>query len=142
MMIVTGQKERVGAWVAEQIGNEAPWHCYEAIGIEHENAIIGGVVIDNYIDGARCSIHCAGIGKKWLNREFLRVVFDYVFRQLGCNSVMNVVESRNADSMRFTSHVGFSEICRMVGSGDKGSDAVIFEMRKDDCRWIKSRIRK
>ena len=136
MSIVTGKKEYVGDWVSKLIGNTNPWHDYEAIGIERNGELIAGAVIDNYIPGARCSVHCAGTGKKWLTREFLFVVFDYVFRQLKCSAVMNIVDGTNVDSLRFTAHLGFSEVYRIKGGGKNGSDGVIFEMQKSSCRWI------
>lgn len=136
-MILCGQKERVGAWVAKIIGNKTPWVSYEAIGIEKDGEIIGGAVIDNYITEGRCSIHCAGIGKKWLSREFVFVVFDYVFRQLKCNAVINVIDGRNLASIKFTAHLGFKEVHRVKGGSANGADAVIFEMQKTECRWIK-----
>ena len=138
-MILCGQKERVGDWVANLIGNKTPWHCYEAIGIEKDGELIGGAVIDNYICSARCSIHCAGIGKKWLNREFLHVVFDYVFRQLKCNAVLNIIDGNNHASLKFTAHLGFKEIYRIQGGSYNGADAVLFEMKKTECRWIKTK---
>lgn len=136
-MIICGQKERVGLWVADRIGNLTPWHCFEAIGIEKDGNIVGGVVIDNYITEARCSIHCAGDGKNWLTREFLRVVFDYVFRQLKCNAVLNIIDGNNYASLKFTGHLGFKEIYRVKGGSQNGEDAVLMEMQKTDCRWIK-----
>ena len=138
-MILCGQKEFIGAWVAERIGNKTPWHCYEAIGIIKDGQIVGGAVIDNYIFEARCSVHCAGIGKKWMTRDFLPVVFDYIFRQLKCNAVLNIVDSNNHASIKFTSHVGFKEIYRIKNGSHNGGDAVLFEMQKDDCKWIKSK---
>lgn len=141
-MIITNQRERVGSWVADKIGNKTPWHLYEAIGIEKDGELIGGVVIDNYIHEARCSIHCAGIGRKWLNRKFLFIVFDYVFRQLKCNAVLNAIDGRNLDSIKFTSHLGFKEVHRVKGGSYNGADAVLFEMLKSDCRWIKPKEKK
>ena len=138
-MILFGQKERVGDWVADRIGNTTPWHDYEAIGIERNGVLVGGVVIDNYIPQARCSVHCAGIGGKWLNRNFLFVVFDYAFRQLQCNAVVNIVDGCNKASLKFTAHLGFSEVHRIKGGGKDGSDGVLFEMQKTDCKWIKPR---
>lgn len=135
-MILFGEKERVGEWVGKRIGNLTPWHSYEAIGIESGGDIVGGVVIDNYIPNARCSIHCAGKGKKWLNREFLFVVFDYVFRQLKCNAVVNIVNSNNVASLKFTRHLGFKDVHVILGGGGNGGDGVILEMRKSDCKWI------
>lgn len=138
-MIVCGQKELVGTWVGARIGNAQPWHDYEAIGLERDGELVGGVVIDNYIVGARCSVHCAGVGRRWLNREFLGVVFDYVFRQLDCRAIVNIVAGCNADSLRFTAHIGFREVHRIRGGGRDGSDGVIFEMQKSDCKWFTQR---
>lgn len=136
-MIITGQKELIGEWVGRKIGNAEPWHLYEAIGLLRDGKIVGGVVVDNMIAGARCSIHCAGEGRHWLTREFMFVVFDYVFRQLQCNAVVNIVDGSNTYSLRFTEHLGFSEVYRIKGGGKNGSDGVIFEMQKANCKWLK-----
>lgn len=132
--IVVGQNERVGDFVASRIGN-SKWVDYQAIGIEKDGEIIAGVVIDGYVPGARCSIHCAGDGKKWLTREFLAIVFSYVFQQIDCKVIVNPVNSSNKDSMRFTSHLGFKEVARIPG-GYVDGDLVIFALNKEDCRWI------
>lgn len=134
MAIITGQNERVGDFVADRIGN-SKWVDYQAIGIEKDGKIIAGVVIDGYVPHARCSIHCAGDGKRWLTREFLSIVFDYVFRQIDCKVIVNTVNSSNKDSMRFTSHLGFKERTRIAG-GYVDGDLVIFTLNKEDCRWI------
>lgn len=136
-MLIFGEKERVGDWVGRHIGNAHPWHDYEAIGIERNGQLVGGFVIDNYIAGARCSVHCAGIGRHWLTREALYAVFDYVFRQLACQAIVNIVAGCNAESRRFTAHLGFAEVHRIKGGGRDGSDGIIFEMQKTDCKWLK-----
>jgi RimJ/RimL family protein N-acetyltransferase len=136
--IVVGEKERISRWVAEKM-HRKDW-CgddYEAIGLEKDGVLVGGVVVDGYVKGARCSIHCSGDGRHWLNREFLGVVFRYVFEQLKCNVVVNPVSSANADSLRFTEHIGFTEVCRIEGGYPDG-DLVIFKMPKAQCRWLKT----
>ena len=133
--VITDQKERVGAWVAERVKRTAPWSGYQAIGLELNDELIAGVVIDGYVSGARCSMHCAGTGKTWLNREFLFVCFDYAFRQLGCRVIVNPVDADNLDSLRFTKHIGFEEIARIPnGSGD--CDLVLLAMQRMRCRWL------
>ena len=80
-------------------------------------------------------MHCAGEGRRWLNREFLFACFDYVFRQLDCKVIVNPVDADNEASMRFTEHIGFTEVCRIPeGSGD--CDLVIFAMPRKTCRWL------
>jgi RimJ/RimL family protein N-acetyltransferase len=133
--VVVGQKERVGAWVAERVKRTAPWAGYEAIGLEQDGELIAGVVFDSYVKGARCSMHCAGTGRTWLNREFLFVCFDYAFRVMGCKVIINPVDADNTDSTRFTQHIGFEEVARIPdGGGD--CDLVVFAMPRKTCRWL------
>lgn len=134
--IIINQKERVSEWVAERIGCSKDWGAHSALGIEKDGVLIAGVVVDGYTENARCSIHCAGDGKRWLNREFLFAVFDYVFRQLNCRVVINTVNSENVASVKFTAHLGFEERCRVEGGSPHG-DLIIFVMREENCRWLK-----
>lgn len=136
--IILHQKERVGAWVAERTGRTCDWGVYEAIGIEEDGQIIGGFVIDNYVHQARASIHAAGDHGKWVTRELLFVLFDYVFRQLGCKVIINPVDVRNEPSMVNTERLGFTEICR-IPEGAGGADLAIFVMYRKDCRWLEYR---
>ncbi len=137
--IITNQKHRVGQWVAERVKRSAPWGAFEALGVENpEGALIAGVVFSDYVKNARCAMHCAGDGKRWLSREFLFACFDYAFRQLRCRVVVCPVDSDNADSIRFLGHLGFTEICRIPeGSGD--CDLVVFAMPRRMCRWLSMR---
>lgn len=133
--IVVGEKERISEWTAKRIGCE-PWkYEFEAFGVEEDGELIAGVIIDSYVPGARCSVHCAGEKKRWATRTFLRVIYDYVFRQLGCNVAVNTVSSANTDSLRFTAHIGYTEVCR-IPNGCVDGDLVIFAMPKANCRWI------
>lgn len=134
-VVITGQRERVGAWVAQRIKRSAPWGAFEAIGLESDGELIAGVVFDSYVKGARCSMHCAGTGRTWLNREFLFACFDYAFRRLDCKVIVNPVDADNTDSLRFTKHIGFDEVARIPeGSGD--CDLVVFAMQRRTCRWL------
>ena len=137
-MVICSQSKRVAEWVQIKIGNLTEFHDCHAIGILRHGEIIGGVVIDNYVHNAMCSIHCAGeAGINWLTREFLHVVFDYVFRQLQCKVILNSIDSQNHASLKFTKHLGFREVHRIIGGGLAGSNCVLLEMQKIDCRWIK-----
>ena len=113
------------------MGKSSSWGDFEAIGIEEDGKLVGGVVINGYQRGVRCSIHCSGEGRRWINREFIRVVFDYAFRQLDCQCVVNPVDVGNADSLRFTKHIGFREVARIPEA-----ELVIFSMPRADCRWL------
>lgn len=133
--VVVGQKERVGAWVAERVGQNGAWSNYEALGLERDGCLVAGVVLDSYVSGARCCMHVAAEGRDWLNREFLWLCFHYAFEQLGCNVVIGLVRSDNEAALRFDTHLGFEEVARIPGgSGD--CDLVILAMQRKTCRWL------
>lgn len=132
--LVIGQKERVGEFLKK---HEA-WlgaSQYEAIGLEENGELIAGVVYDSYEENARIASYCAGVGKRWLTREFLWAMFDYPFNQLNVNAVINTVSTDNKESMRFTEHLGFKEVARIEGGASDG-DLIIYVLYKKDCKWI------
>lgn len=139
-LIIADQKERVGEWVLERVGQGSKWVDYEAVGIEKDGELIAGVVFDNYVKDTRCMVHCAGDGKRWLSREFLFVVFDYVFRQLNCRVAISPVNSENIASVTFISHIGFDEKCR-IEKGSPGGDLVVFTLYREKCRWLKYKMK-
>lgn len=134
-LIIVNQKERVGAWVAERTGRTCPYSAFEAFGVEQDGVLIGGFIVDNYVKNARATIHAAGEGKRWVSRELLFAMFDYVFRQLNCRVLVNSVNVSNTASMIGTRKLGFTEVHRIPnGAGD--SDLAIFVMQKQACRWL------
>lgn len=134
--IVFDDKERVAQFLVEQGAIKTIGSHYEAIGLEHQGRLIAGVLYDGYEQDARVSSHAAGIGKNWLNREYLWVIFDYPFNQLNVNVMINTVSSSNKDSMRFTEHLGFKEVARIEGGACDG-DLIIYALYKKDCKWIR-----
>lgn len=133
--VIVGQKDRVGAWVAERVRARSGWANYEAIGLEKDGELVAGVVFDSYVEGARCCMHVAGEGRTWLNREFLWFCFQYAFVQMGCKVVVGLVNSDNDDALRFDRHLGFEEVARIPdGAGD--CDLVVLAMQRKKCRWL------
>ena len=128
-MIVHG--DAVGEWVSARVG--AKWYGQgTAIGRVRNGQIICGVIVECH-NGASAGMHVAGVGN-WLNREFLRFVFDYVFRQLNLAVVYGTVPSENAQARRFDEHLGFKEAAR-IKDATPGGDMIIYTMRREDCRY-------
>lgn len=135
MRHIVFDKEKVGKFLIEQGAWIGATDHYQGLGIEEDGQLIAGVVYDSYEEGARISSHCAGIGKRWLNKTFLHMMFDYPFNQLKVNVVINTVSSNNKDSMRFTEHLGFKQVARIEGGASDG-DLIIYALYKKDCKWI------
>jgi hypothetical protein len=132
--VIVLDQDAVKAFVTAKIGHDL-WGPSMAFGWERDGNIIAGVIVNNYEKDARCSINCAGEGVNWLNREFLFVVFDYVFNYLHCNVVVNWIDARNLKSIRLTEHIGF-KVQTVIQMGCKDSDLVVLTYSKADCKWI------
>lgn len=132
--IVTGQDSVVGPWVASRTGGTWTPHRGTSIGLEQDGELVAGVLFEDY-NGANLIMHCAGIGKKWLNREFLWFAFWYPFVQLACKRVTVIIASTNKDSLKFCAHLGFRPEATLKDAHPSG-DLEILSMRLEECRWL------
>jgi ribosomal protein S18 acetylase RimI-like enzyme len=109
--------------------------------IAHANAAgeMDAVVAYNGFNYRICSMHVAGDGGRWIDRQMLRVCFDYVFRQCDRVAVYGQVASNNMPALRLDTHLGFKEVHRIKDAVADGVDLVILEMRRENCRWLKDR---
>jgi RimJ/RimL family protein N-acetyltransferase len=135
--LITNDRARVGAWVAERVGRDTPWTTEAALGLEKDGELVAGIVIDGYVPNARGSMHCA-IDKRGMNKEFLYACFDYAFNFLNLKVLLNPVSESNKASMRFTEHIGFKEISRIPEAWDGNETLVLYQLRRDECRHINS----
>jgi RimJ/RimL family protein N-acetyltransferase len=133
--VIVSDKERIAEYVSRKIDHYY-WGNFTALGIEKDGQIVAGVLFNDYKKNVKCSIHCAGEGKRWLNRTFLRMVFEYAFNQLGCRVIINYVCSTNKDSLRFTEHIGFKQHGSPIKDATENGDLVLFTYYKQDCKWI------
>lgn len=126
--------DRIGPWVCSIAGGQYFKGASTAIGLERDGELIAGVLYDDY-NGRSIRMHVAAVGKYWLNREYLRVCFDYPFNQLKVNKVIGLVDSENADALKFDRHLGFTDECVVKDAGKVG-DVIVLSMTKEECRWI------
>lgn len=92
---------------------------------------------DSFI-GKTCQIHVVNRQKKYTPRALLKAVFEYPFEQIGIEVLLGVVNSNNKEAMKYDQHLGFKEINRLEGMHEDGGDIVLFAMKKEDCRFIRS----
>jgi L-amino acid N-acyltransferase YncA len=67
-------------------------------------------------------------------RRLLAEALEYAFRHVGI--LLGVIRSSNERSLRLTRKVGFREVSRVVDGWQAGEDLIVFEMRREECRWI------
>lgn len=80
-------------------------------------------------------VHLAGVGKTWLNREFLWFCFYYPFRQAGIHKIIAPIASTNFDCIRWTEHIGFSLEATLKDANPQG-DLLLYTMTEEQCKWL------
>lgn len=135
--IVIDQPDFFGSWVMATFN--VPWFPGRgtAIGLMDGDEILGATVFDSY-NGASVCMHVASSRKGWISREYLRVVFTYVFGQLGCQKAVGLVGSGNHAARQFDESLGFVLEATLTNAHPDG-DLLLYTMSKDQCRWIKQR---
>ena len=69
-------------------------------------------------------------------REILKWAFRYPFEQCNRGIALAVVRGNNKRSLSLCRKVGFREVYRVKDGIDVGEDMVMFQMRREDCRYI------
>lgn len=133
--LLTDDRERVGAWVAQRIGMHAPWGGMAAIGLlDGQGELAAGCVLTG-ITATNAFAHVACVGKHAFRRVFFYAVFDYAFRQLGLERLSAHVDADNAPALAFDLHLGF-EVETVLARGN-GGDVIQLVLWKDRCRWLR-----
>jgi RimJ/RimL family protein N-acetyltransferase len=108
-----------------------PWSTdLRCIGILRPDGEIAGAVGYNGWSEQSCWMHVALDTQHSLNRTLIRAAFDYPFNQAGRVAVYGLTPKSNAEALKLNEGLGF----RRIG---QTCDGVIFEMRHDECRWLK-----
>lgn len=133
MVIVEGKKW-VGRWVCERVGGDFGENLDAAIGLMRDDGTLAaGVVFDNYLGRSICA-HIAIEGA--MNREFLRSIFAYPFKQLGVLKIIGPVDSTNTAAREFDEHLGFVAEATIADGGRVG-DLILYTMTRQQCRFLK-----
>lgn len=133
--LVFDQKDRIGAWVAERVGQGADWGSFYAIGIANGEEILAGVVINNY-NGANATCHIAIARQTKLLISLLEHVCNYAFNHCHLKRLTGMVPTNEPHIIEFDKHLGFEEEFVMK-DGAPGADMQILVMRPDTCPWLR-----
>ena len=100
------------------------------IGIMRQDGAIAGAVGFNGWSEKSAWMHVALDSAHSLNRTLLRAVFGYAFIETGREAVYGLTSKQNAEALNLNDRLGFKRI-------GETCDSIIFEMRHEDCRWLK-----
>jgi hypothetical protein len=101
--------------------------------VENEK-ILGAVIFDRFTKYG-CELSIASDHPRFLTRNFIHVVFHYVFVTCGRTRITTLVKEHNNRSIKLTKGIGFiHEATLKKAYGDQ--DAILFRMLKEECKWL------
>lgn len=116
-----------------------PTRCEDTQGIvaydTQTQKILACCAMDSF-SKTSCSTHMAIDSPRVLRHGFLQEVAHHLFIVCGRSNVIGVVPAGNSRALRFNEHIGFKEIARIPNGFDVGTDFVIMQMTKEDCKWL------
>lgn len=129
----------VGPWVCARAGGTWVKGRGTAIGKMQDGILVAGVLFEDFT-GANVVCHIAGQGN-WATRDYLRVIFDYPFKQLGVKRITAPVSSTNIKSINLVQRMGFTLECTLA-QAIPDADLHLFRMWRDECKYIRGKYGK
>lgn len=75
-------------------------------------------------------------------RSLIRPAFAYPFEEAKRGVIIGTVAASNAASLKMVVALGFEMLTRIYDGFALGVDLLVFEMRKENCRWLQQPLRK
>jgi hypothetical protein len=134
MNLVTDKKgERPVIWEWMHKRNKLPWSSdLRVMAAMREDGSIASAVGFNAWALQSCFMHVAFDNTHGLTRDLWRAAFKYPFIECGMAAVYCLIYQNNDEALSLVKKLGYREIVQTV-------DSVMFEMKFDECRWIKER---
>lgn len=141
MISVRAAPESHLPWIAQQarLAVTPQLRAIEAVD-ERNGRILGMVAYDGWLPNA-CAMHVA-ISEPIAVRRLLRPAFGIPFLECKLGIVLAWVLGTNERSLHLVRHLGFKETHRIRDGWEKGVDLVLFEMRRENCKWIPQEARR
>jgi RimJ/RimL family protein N-acetyltransferase len=128
-----------GMWVMRRIEGVFNAQTDHVVAMARDDGSVLGGVVFNHWSGAAIWIHMAGTGGPWATPDFLWVVFDYAFNQLGVRKLIGPVASGNALAIAIDRKLGFRYETHLADMTPDGQDLLFMSMKREDCRWLRWR---
>lgn len=134
MQLVTdlpGERPVIWEWLHRTVN--LPWSSdLKTIGAMRDDGTIATAVAYNAWTENACWMHVAFDSPHGLTRKFWRAAFEYPFVTCGKDAIYGLTPKHLEDALKMNDRLGFRRIAETV-------DCVMFEMRRDECRWLKEK---
>ena len=131
--LIFDDKERIGGWVADRVGQMSSWGDFYAMGAEQKGELTAGVVLNNFTP-CSATVHLAISKPTKLLSELLDHAFVYAFKTCRLRRLTGLVEAHNAKSLKIIKHLGFVEEGVMREAGTDGQDIIVLVLWPSEYR--------
>lgn len=139
LRITQDDQYRLLAWAAPKCGLKGKWPDETvALGVEDDSGTLQAVFCYNAFYDEACSAHVASNHTRaWATPRIMKAVFGYPFVLLKLRRINLMVPENNQAATIVAIKMGFKVAGVMRGGAPDHSDAIIFGMLAQECRWIK-----
>ena len=109
----------------------------KGISLVLDNRTVAVVGYDRWTENA-VEMHIWLENARYMKKSFIREAFSYPFIQGDRGLVIGITPGNNAPALEFNRRLGFTQVHRIVDGNAVGEDLVIQEMRRDNCKWIRT----
>ncbi len=125
------------SWLAEHAGCGIT-QDFRAVEVVKAGRILGMV---GYCEWAPNSARLHGaVESPWVIKYLLRPGFSYPFQEVGVGLLIGITPANALNAVKFNRHLGFREAHRIKEGWGVGVDLIVFEMRREECRWLKPEL--
>ena len=124
-----GERPVIWEWMHSK--TNLPWSSdLRCIAAMRDDGTIASAVAYNAWTENACWMHVAFDGKHGLTRALWRAAFEYPLVTCGKKAVYGLTPKHLSEAVSMNEKLGFKRIAETI-------DCVMFEMKADECRWIK-----
>jgi hypothetical protein len=122
-------------WAAERVDITFSPRAQGIAALDASGCVRGVVVFDSWTPTA-AQLHVA-LDTPIALRCLLTAGFGYVFRQEGRRLLWMLVNESRSHAVHLAREMGFREAHRVRQGESSDLDIILFEMRREECRWLK-----
>jgi hypothetical protein len=110
------------------------------VAYEDDGRLAAVMVADSFSpDG--CNAHWAIENPMVIKHGFINEVARHLFITRGRKRIFGLIPANNANSLRFSKHIGMNEVARIPHAMGEGIDYIVMVMLREDTRWLTDEMR-